>query len=187
MKRILIVEDDTTYSLMLKTWLKKKEFEVETAGNIKDAQKILNNYHIDLILSDLRLPDHDGISLLEWMNIKKNPIPLIIMTGYAEIQTAVQAMKLGAKDYVSKPINPDELLKKIIEALKIDIQQPLKNISPKENKTRVTIHQEYLEGESDAAKELYHYVKLVAPTPMSVLINGPVAQVKNTLLTESTN
>ena len=108
MKRILIVEDDTTYSLMLKTWLKKKEFEVETAGNIKDAQKILNNYHIDLILSDLRLPDHDGISLLEWMNIKKNPIPLIIMTGYAEIQTAVQAMKLGAKDYVSKPINPDE-------------------------------------------------------------------------------
>ena len=83
MKRILIVEDDTTYSLMLKTWLKKKEFEVETAGNIKDAQKILNNYHIDLILSDLRLPDHDGISLLEWMNIKKNPIPLIIMTVYA--------------------------------------------------------------------------------------------------------
>ena len=172
MKRILIVEDDTTYSLMLKTWLKKKEFEVETAGNIKDAQKILNNYNIDLILSDLRLPDHDGISLLDWMNIKKNPIPLIIMTGYAEIQTAVQAMKLGAKDYVSKPINPDELLKKIREALKIDIQQPLKNISPKENKTRVTIHQEYLEGESDAAKELYHYVKLVAPTPMSVLING---------------
>ncbi len=172
MKRILIVEDDTTYSLMLKTWLKKKEFEVETAGNIKDAQKILNNYHIDLILSDLRLPDHDGISLLEWMNVKKNPIPLIIMTGYAEIQTAVQAMKLGAKDYVSKPINPDELLKKIIEALKVDTQQPLKNISLKENKAKVTIHQEYLEGESDAAKELYHYVKLVAPTPMSVLING---------------
>ena len=172
MKRILIVEDDTTYSLMLKTWLKKKEFEVETAGNIKDAQKILNNYHIDLILSDLRLPDHDGISLLEWMNVKKNPIQLIIMTGYEEIQTDVQAMKLGAKDYVSKPINPDELLKKIIEALKVDTQQPLKNISLKENKAKVTIHQEYLEGESDAAKELYHYVKLVAPTPMSVLING---------------
>lgn len=71
-----------------------------------------------------------------------------------------------------KTNNPDELLKKIIEALKVDTQQSLKNISLKENKAKVTIHQEYLEGESDAAKELYHYVKLVAPTPMSVLING---------------
>ena len=174
MERILIVEDDITYSLMLKSWLKRKGFEVETAGNIKDAQKILDNYQADLILSDLRLPDHDGICLLEWMNVKKKSIPLIIMTGYAEIQTAVQAMKLGAKDYVSKPVNPDELLKKITEALKPDIQQTQTSATTLKtgNTDNTSTRQEYLEGESDAAKELYHYVKLVAPTPMSVLISG---------------
>ncbi|MCH5329297.1 MAG: response regulator, partial [Coprobacter sp.] len=98
MNRILIVEDDITYRLILQTWLQKKGFGVETAGSIKEAQKTLETVHISLILSDLRLPDKDGISLLEWMTEKKQPVPLIIMTGYAEIQTAVQAMKLGAKD-----------------------------------------------------------------------------------------
>lgn len=72
---------------------------------------------MDLILSDLRLPDKDGIDLLKWLGEHGLQIPLIIMTGYADIQSAVQAMKLGACDYIAKPVNPDELLKKIGEAL----------------------------------------------------------------------
>ena len=113
MKSILIIEDDITFGMMLKTWLSKKGFEVSSVSNIARAQKHIEGQGADLILSDLRLPDHDGIDLLKWMNEKGIDIPLIIMTGYADIQSAVQAMKLGARDYVAKPVNPEELLKKI--------------------------------------------------------------------------
>ena len=104
MKSILIVEDDITYGMMLKTWLGKKGFQVSSASSIARAQKLIGESEcIDLILSDLRLPDRDGIDLLKWLGEKGQSIPLIIMTGYADIQSAVQAMKLGACDYVAKP------------------------------------------------------------------------------------
>ena len=115
---ILIVEDDLTFSLMLKTWLGKKGFQVDTVSNITRARRELTDNHYDVILSDLRLPDEDGIALLNWMHKQGIGCPLIIMTGYADIQTAVQAMKCGAFDYISKPVQPDELLKKIEEALR---------------------------------------------------------------------
>ena len=115
---ILIVEDDLTFSLMLKTWLGKKGFQVDTVSNVTRARRELTDNHYDVILSDLRLPDEDGIALLNWMHKQGIGCPLIIMTGYADIQTAVQAMKCGAFDYISKPVQPDELLKKIEEALR---------------------------------------------------------------------
>lgn len=201
MKSILIVEDDITYGIMLKTWLGKKGFQVSSASSIARAQKHIEAESVDLILSDLRLPDKDGIDLLKWLGERGLPIPLIIMTGYADIQSAVQAMKLGACDYVAKPVNPDELLKKMDEALNapataskqtlclpqtdntFDLNRP--SVSPKhtvrfgegENASRKGVQgasysADYLEGESDAAKQLYNYVKLVAPTTMSVFING---------------
>lgn len=109
---ILIVEDDLTFSTMLKTWLGKKGFEVETASTQAKARKQLGTRSFDLILSDLRLPDQDGMNLLSWLREQQNEVPFIIMTSYAEIQSAVRAMKEGATDYISKPIQPDELLKK---------------------------------------------------------------------------
>ena len=118
MKSILIVEDDITYSMILKAWLAKKGFQVQSASSIARAQKVVESDNIDLILSDLRLPDRDGIDLLKWMREHGHMTPLIIMTGYADIQSAVQAIKLGAQDYVAKPVNPDELLKKMEEAEK---------------------------------------------------------------------
>ena len=118
MKSILIVEDDITYGMILKTWLGKKGFQVSSASSIARAQKHIEAETVDLILSDLRLPDRDGIDLLKWLGEHSLHIPLIIMTGYADIQSAVQAMKLGACDYIAKPVNPDELLKKMDEALK---------------------------------------------------------------------
>lgn len=118
MKSILIVEDDITYGMILKTWLGKKGFQVSSASSIARAQKHIEAETVDLILSDLRLPDRDGIDLLRWLGEHSLHIPLIIMTGYADIQSAVQAMKLGACDYIAKPVNPDELLKKMDEALK---------------------------------------------------------------------
>lgn len=165
---ILIVEDDLTFSTMLKTWLGKKGFEVETASTQAKARKQLGTRDFDLILSDLRLPDKDGMDLLSWLREQQNEVPFIIMTSYAEIQSAVRAMKEGATDYISKPIQPDELLKKIKEAI-----QPEKPSASSEKKKNVsqTAHS-FLEGESEEARKLYNYVSLVAPTQMSVLING---------------
>ena len=167
MQSILIVEDDITYGMMLKTWLGKKGFTVASASNVARARKHIETEKVDLILSDLRLPDHDGTDLLRWLAEQQLPIPLIIMTGYADIQSAVQAMKLGARDYVAKPVNPDELLKKIGEALDAS---PTPAPAPRPDSPAAL--SDFLEGESDAARHLYNYVKLVAPTNISVLING---------------
>lgn len=181
MKFILIVEDDITFGMMLKTWLGKKGFEVSSVSSIARAQKHIESQTVDLILSDLRLPDHEGIDLLKWMNEQGRNTPLIIMTGYADIQSAVQAMKLGARDYIAKPVNPEELLKKISEALQQEkaptttSTSSTMNLSSKKGSSAKDIvenHPTYIEGESDAAKQLYNYVGLVAPTTMSVLING---------------
>ncbi len=170
MRSILIVEDDITFGMMLKTWLGKKGFEVSSVSTIARARKHIESQTVDLILSDLRLPDHEGIDLLKWMNEQGKAIPLIIMTGYADIQSAVQAMKLGARDYIAKPVNPEELLKKISETL----QDSPSQVSSSQATSKATDEGQhsYLEGESDAAKQLYNYVGLVAPTNMSVLING---------------
>lgn len=169
MKSILIIEDDITYGMILKTWLAKKGFEVTSVSSVAHAKKYLKETPTNLILSDLRLPDGDGLDLLQWMNNNHSLHPLIMMTGYADIQTAVQAIKLGAKDYISKPVNPEELLKKIDEALKS--KTIVENDTPlHQEKTENTT--EFLEGESDAAKQLYSYVRLVAPTNMSVLVIG---------------
>lgn len=164
---ILIVEDDITFSLMLSTWLKKKGFDVTSTATIVDAKKIIEKKQFDLILSDLRLPDGDGIDLLKWLENKQLSLPVIVMTGYAEVQTAVQAMKLGASDYISKPINPQELLKKIeeISAIKEESVPVVREIAEEK-------HEEYIQGKSNNAVQMYDHVKLVAPTDMSVLITG---------------
>ena len=174
-KRLLIIEDDATFSLMLRTWLEKKGFDVAVVSTLLQSKKILSKGVFDLVLCDLRLPDGEGVEVLEWMHQQGCALPLIMMTHYADIQSAVQSMKLGACDYVSKPVNPDMLLQKINEALAAAVaagpqsksvtgessMQPQDSESP-----------EYLEGESEAARQLYNYVRLVAPTNMSVLING---------------
>ena len=170
---ILIVEDDLTFSTMLKTWLGKKGFDVETAGTCAKARKQITSKEFSLILSDLRLPDQDGMQLLTWMRELDINTPFIMMTSYGEIQNAVTAMKLGATDYVKKPVQPDELLKKINEALEsqTSVKPSLQKEKKKENAAE-TYANNFLEGESEAARQLFSYVNLVAPTQMSVLING---------------
>ena len=168
MKHILIVEDDTTFAVMLQTWLSKKKFSVVSVSGIAAAKKTLIESSVDLVLCDLRLPDGDGIDLLEWVSNRNVNVPLIVMTSYAAIPSAVQAMKLGARDYISKPVNPEDLLQKINEVFNAGVktgkQIPVSESVPEETN--------YLEGQSEAARQLYTYVKLVAPTSMSVLING---------------
>lgn len=181
MPHLLIVDDDLTLAIMLRTWLSKQGFEVETASSVKAARKkLLEDGPFDLVLSDLRLPDEDGLFLLQWMKQKQVSTPVIIMTSYAEVQNAVEAMKQGAADYIAKPVHHEILLQKIQEVIRTPRpSSPAPAPQPQGGRTTpppagtTTIdHKKYLEGKSEAARQLYNYVALVAPTPMSVLITG---------------
>lgn len=177
---ILIVEDDLTFSTMLKTWLTKKGYSIETASNCTRARKLITSQEFGLILSDLRLPDQDGMQLLTWMRSLQITTPFIMMTSYGEIQNAVAAMKAGATDYIPKPIQPDTLLEKIRETFSSNeaiqtntpYRKPINNHTTNNDTDISHSSPEFLEGESEAARKLYSYVNLVAPTRMSVLING---------------
>lgn len=203
MKQILIVEDDLAFGTMLQTWLKKKGFDVEKVTNVGAAARWLTEGGADsvnLILSDLRLPDHDGLFLLTWMRKRNIVAPFIVMTHYAEVQNAVLAMKSGAADYIAKPVQPDILLQKINDALQAasaatPVSQTMSaastSVSSHSSHTSASVSStnaaasdttanasdsasvpKYLEGRSEASRQLYDYVRLVAPTPMSVLILG---------------
>ena len=177
MPHILIVEDDLTFATMMQTWLRKKGFDVDRVSSVSAAARQLTDTpSFDLILSDLRLPDHDGLFLLEWMRKHNLRIPFIVMTSYAEVQNAVLAMKTGASDYIAKPVQPDILLQKIRDALSTPEPAPTPTPATPAPETKA---QEptadvprYIEGKSEASRQLYEYVGLVAPTPMSVLILG---------------
>ena len=177
MQRILIVEDDLTYATMMQTWLRKKGFDVDWTSSVKSAVRLLTDTpDFDLVLSDLRLPDHDGLFLLEWMKKHDLAIPFIVMTSYAEVQNAVLAMKSGASDYIGKPVQPDIMLQKINDAL-ASAHRPSSSSSVAAKETSTNKKEDhgpvrYIEGKSEASRQLYNYVSLVAPTPMSVLILG---------------
>ena len=185
MRHILIVEDDIAFGTMLQTWLRRKEFEVDKATSVGAAVKLLVDMKsVDLVLSDLRLPDHDGLRLLAWMHEHSINAPFIVMTNYAEVQNAVLAMKSGAADYIAKPVQPDILLQKINDAMQQNTQQSNATIQNSTTQNAPTAHNSklktqnseaaprYIEGKSEASRQLYSYVELVAPTPMSVLILG---------------
>ena len=177
MPHILIVEDDLTFATMMQTWLRKKGFDVDRVSSVSAAARQLTDTpSFDLILSDLRLPDHDGLFLLEWMRKHNLRIPFIVMTSYAEVQNAVLAMKTGASDYIAKPVQPDILLQKIRDALSTPEPAPTPQPAtpaPEAKAQEPTADvPRYIEGKSEASRQLYEYVGLVAPTPMSVLILG---------------
>ena len=162
-KTILIVEDDASFGVMLQTWLRKNDYEVILSTHYAQAKKEIASKKIDLILTDLRLPDGDGILLMAWVREQlKSHVPFIVMTGYAEVQTAVSAMKLGAFDYLKKPINPSLLEEKIVAALESE-QEVEELYKPKKVMVK---------GKSEAIQRLYKHVELVAPTKFSVLIIG---------------
>lgn len=167
-KRILIVEDDLTYGTMMQTWLGKKGYDVERVMRVSDAVKALIGNTFDLVLSDMRLPDRDGMHLLEWMRRGAVCTPFIVMTSYAEVQNAVEAMKHGACDYIAKPCQPDILLTKIKDAIGDNDTQK----APTAKDGSHTVESDWIEGRSEVARLLFDHVALVAPTPMSVLILG---------------
>ncbi|WP_435254196.1 sigma-54-dependent transcriptional regulator [Tenacibaculum sp. A30] len=169
MKTILLVEDDVTFSNMLKHFLERHQYTVDVSYTIKNATTLLKEHTYNLIFTDLRLPDGNGIDLLKSSKDNNSNIPVVLMTGYAEVSTAVQAMKQGAFDYISKPFNPDEVLEVISNSLeeKTDFVEVVK-----EEKKSTNTNANIVAGISAASKSLFEHINLVAPTDMSVLITG---------------
>lgn len=175
MPKVLIIEDDTSFAQMLQKFLTRKGYGVETSFTALDGKTKLKQTDFDLVLTDLRLPDHDGIELITEIHGK---IPVIIMTGYAEVSTAVKAMKKGAYDYIAKPFTPDEVLEVINAALNPESGTRIRD-KKLQSSTKNSIHsgQTPLPSESinlisAPSKKLEDYINLVAPTDMSVLIIG---------------
>jgi len=172
--KILVIDDDTAFCVMLKTFLQKKGFEVVNAFNAEQAREEVKNNTFDVVLTDIRLPDSDGLDVLKYIKETSLHTPVILMTGYTDIKTAVNAMKLGAFDYVGKPINPDEILHIIGLALN---KKPSKNtnddtVAPKKAVTKQAADVAFVKGISNNSEELHEHINLVAPTNMSVLIIG---------------
>ncbi len=170
MKKILLVEDDVTFSNMLKHFLERHQYTVEVSYTIKNAFTLLKKHSYNLIFTDLRLPDGNGIDLLKQSKNTDSKIPVVLMTSYAEVSTAVQAMKQGAFDYISKPFNPDEVLEVISNALEVKTEKITE--TKKEDKKVSNSNSNIVSGISAASKSLYEHIHLVAPTDMSVLITG---------------
>lgn len=169
-RRILIVDDDVAFGVMLKTWFQKNSWETLLISSLEQALQVSASSQFDLILSDLRLPDGDGIMFLTYLREKKIMTPFIIMTGYADVQTAVNAIKLGAFDYLKKPIIPEVLQQKIELALTQDkaYKKDKKDKEDKKDKGVATM----VKGNSPVIQRVYTHVSLVAPTKMSVLVLG---------------
>ena len=178
MPKILIIEDDTSFAQMLQKFLERKDFSVVVSQTGLDGEKQVKENEFSLVITDLRLPDYDSLKLVSELNGK---IPVIVMTGYAEVATAVKAMKMGAYDYISKPFTPDKMLAVIDGALRSKPESSNRNkinqsqgVDQKEEEKdkEIKTSTEDLVFVSDAAQQLEKYLSLVAPTDMSVLIIG---------------
>jgi two-component system response regulator HydG len=171
MQKILIIEDDISFCKLLEKFLIKNNFEITTSFSAVNARLILQKNTFDLILTDLRLPDADGIEMLTEFKTNNIQTPVILMTGYSDVNTAVRAIKNGASDYISKPFNPDEVLLVITNAMQ-DFDPKSKNKNKVVSKVKKSASSEFIQGISKVSKKLAEHIQLVSPTDMSVLIIG---------------
>jgi two-component system, NtrC family, response regulator HydG len=193
MQKILIIDDEIDICMLLNRYLTKKGYAVEYATEGTKGLDLLDSFQPDLVLSDFRLGKIDGAKMLSLIKEKFPNVPVIIMTGYSDIKVAVNVMKLGAFDYLTKPLFPEEILH--------TIQRALENPAESENKAPVTGHsgpeaekpvrrqqskplQGYIFGESAVSQNLKKQIQLVAPTNYSVIIYGESGSGKEGVATE---
>ncbi|WAC41667.1 sigma-54-dependent transcriptional regulator [Pedobacter sp. SL55] len=180
MKKILIVDDEINIGLLLSKFLTRNSFDVTSATSGTSAMDYLAKDHYDLVLCDYRLEDTDGKEML--VKIKDNypKTGVIIITGYSDIKLAVELIKLGAYDYITKPLYPDEILNTINKAIETQIalnastqDTPQANAEKvKAGKTVYAFTDEFVIGQSGASKDLMKQILLVAPTAYSVILMG---------------
>jgi len=161
---ILIVDDEPSFRLMLEKFFTKMSFNTTTSCDGRDCLYKLKNNHFDVILLDFRLPDVEGLDLVIKIKTLKPEIPIILMTKFTDVRVAVQAIKMGVFDYVSKPLNTDEILSTVNNALK--------HSSKNDPEVRVDLQEDFLDGISPSSLKVKQYVELVAPTELSVIITG---------------
>ena len=170
MTKILLVEDDVAFCTMLKTFLVKKNCEVDAVYTATEALNLVSKNSYDVVISDVRLPDKEGLEILQAVNQKGEKTGVIMMTSYAEISMAVNAIKEGALDYIAKPFHPEIILKAINDALEAPVSTA--TTGPASKKNQSPSRDTYIKGGSEASAKLNNYIDLVAPTNMSVLIMG---------------
>lgn len=160
MKTVLIVEDDRVYARTIANWLVKNGINARYVLSVGAAKEFITGGGTDLVLSDFRLPDGNGVELLEWMKKQGYRLPFLVMTGYGEIPGAVEAVKKGATDYLPKPVQTDKVLAVIMELLRGRNESTGKEWTCYRGKSPLTV-------------KLQEYIRLVAPVDtLTVLIRG---------------
>ena len=178
MKKILIVDDEINIGLLLSKFLTRNSFIVETATSGSSAMDYLSKQRFDLVLCDYRLEDTDGKEMLIKIKESYPSTGVIIITGYSDIKLAVELIKLGAYDYITKPLYPDEILNTINKAIETQIalnanlsESAIENKKNKSAKPQAETG-EFVVGQSAASKDLIKQIMLVAPTSYSVILTG---------------
>ncbi|MGY8830773.1 MAG: sigma-54-dependent transcriptional regulator, partial [Pseudomonadales bacterium] len=175
MPHILIVEDETIIRSALRRLLERNQYEVSEAGSVQEAQERFSIPGFDLIVSDLRLPGAPGTELIKL----GQGTPVLIMTSYASLRSAVDSMKMGAVDYIAKPFDHDEMLQAVARILR-DHQQAKSAPSPATGTTKASADKMVdnsngeigIIGSCSAMQEMYSKIRKVAPTDSNVLIQG---------------
>ncbi|MFO7828722.1 MAG: sigma-54 dependent transcriptional regulator [Bacteroidales bacterium] len=162
MINILVIDDDSYICNLLVNYLKKNGYQAQYSLSGNKGIKLIEKKEFDLVLSDFRLPDCDGMEILEKIKELKPYLPVIIMTAYADVRMAVKLIKSGAFDYVTKPIQPEEILSLINKATTNHNKKETSNIPGKD----------FVVGKSKGIQEVMQHVKVVAPTDITVLIEG---------------
>ena len=177
MKKILIIDDEVNVSLLLSKFLTRNGFDVTTAATGTSGMEFLKDGSFDLVLCDFRLEDTDGREMLKNIKTQYPKTGVIIITGYSDIKMAVELIKMGAYDYITKPLYPDEILNTINKAFETHhalVEEPdaVSATKPSNGKKPQLPNNEFVVGTSKASKELARQIELVAPTNYSVIILG---------------
>jgi two-component system response regulator HydG len=178
-KKILIIDDDIDLCSLLGRYLNKKGFDTEMAHTGSKGITKFTEHKYDAVICDYRLGDMDGKHIIAALREKDPAIKILVITGYSDIKTAVEVIKLGAFDYITKPLIPDEVSSILSNLLQVssnsnneDNDKKVKINSTPEKKTEINADDEFFEGQSPAAKALYAQVKIVADTNYSVILYG---------------
>jgi len=177
MNKVLIIDDDKDICLLLDKFLQKKEYDSTYELTGEDAVKRLKKEAFDLVICDYRLPDEDGISMIKRIKILRPEAAIVIITGYSDVRTAVETLKHGAYDYVTKPLYPDEILVTIEDAIdqknsQEKKRQQLESIKSKQTNGYNADKKKFIVGESSQSEIVQKHIDLIAPTDMSVIISG---------------
>ncbi len=164
MPAILIVDDEPSMREFLKILLEKEGFSVAAAANGAEAKGLLADRSFDLVISDIRMPDLNGLALLEHIKSNDIDIPVVMITAYASPEDAVSAMKNGAFDYVTKPFKVDDILAVIDAAMGSRRREG--------GAERCEAAFEGIIGKSPEMLKIYDLIRRIAPTPANVLIHG---------------